>query len=143
MLLCVPIILYTRPLLDSLFGFYGAYAFLCFFPGVTSLIAFGLYRIGRGTLWPVLFGILGSIGFGATFTYSVAMQVLVPILPHNIFEVFIFLQRLELTWPLIASSSVLRSEEHTSELQSLMRISYAVFCLNKKQNHHTLNNIPQ
>src|SRR3546814_1857607 len=27
-----------------------------------------------------------------------------------------------------------RSEEHTSELQSLMRISYAVFCLNKKQN---------
>src|SRR3546814_4706401 len=29
-----------------------------------------------------------------------------------------------------------RSEEHTSELQSLMRISYAVFCL-KKQNAHT------
>src|SRR3546814_8730695 len=27
-----------------------------------------------------------------------------------------------------------RSEEHTSELQSLMRISYAVFCLSKKQN---------
>src|SRR3546814_3180762 len=31
----------------------------------------------------------------------------------------------------------LRSEEHTSELQSLMRISYAVFCL-KKQNKYTL-----
>src|SRR3546814_2713978 len=31
-----------------------------------------------------------------------------------------------------------RSEEHTSELQSLMRTSYAVFCLTKKQiNHHT------
>src|SRR3546814_6379975 len=30
----------------------------------------------------------------------------------------------------------MRSEEHTSELQSLMRISYAVFCLKKKQNHH-------
>src|SRR3546814_10167759 len=29
-----------------------------------------------------------------------------------------------------------RSEEHTSELQSLMRISYAVFCLNKKTNEH-------
>src|SRR3546814_9874240 len=28
-----------------------------------------------------------------------------------------------------------RSEEHTSELQSLMRISYAVFCLNKKTKH--------
>src|SRR3546814_3180092 len=31
----------------------------------------------------------------------------------------------------------MRSEGHTSELQSLMRISYAVFCLNKKNNKHT------
>src|SRR3546814_6426052 len=32
-----------------------------------------------------------------------------------------------------------RSEEHTSELQSLMRISYAVFCLKKKKTHtHTI-----
>src|SRR3546814_4432849 len=30
-----------------------------------------------------------------------------------------------------------RSEEHTSELQSLMRISYAVFCLKKKTQSHT------
>src|SRR3546814_4807819 len=30
-----------------------------------------------------------------------------------------------------------RSEEHTSELQSLMRISYAVFCLKKKNNTHS------
>src|SRR3546814_3629516 len=30
-----------------------------------------------------------------------------------------------------------RSEEHTSELQSLMRISYAVFCLKKKKTKHT------
>src|SRR3546814_2549309 len=30
-----------------------------------------------------------------------------------------------------------RSEEHTSELQSLMRISYAVFCLKKKKTNHT------
>src|SRR3546814_10200888 len=30
-----------------------------------------------------------------------------------------------------------RSEEHTSELQSLMRISYAVFCLKKKNNRHS------
>src|SRR3546814_10130808 len=37
-----------------------------------------------------------------------------------------------------------RSEEHTSELQSLMRISYAVFCLNKKTNtklHNKIYNI--
>src|SRR3546814_4488428 len=32
-----------------------------------------------------------------------------------------------------------RSEEHTSELQSLMRISYAVFCLKKKKHTHTTN----
>src|SRR3546814_1258923 len=43
--------------------------------------------------------------------------------------------RIDMTW-------TGRSEEHTSELQSLMRISYAVFCLKKKKNklrltHHT------
>src|SRR3546814_3110602 len=32
-----------------------------------------------------------------------------------------------------------RSEEHTSELQSLMRISYAVFCLKKKKKHAERN----
>src|SRR3546814_991908 len=32
-----------------------------------------------------------------------------------------------------------RSEEHTSELQSLMRISYAVFCLQKQNKKHTYN----
>src|SRR3546814_4017253 len=34
-----------------------------------------------------------------------------------------------------------RSEEHTSELQSLMRISYAVFCLNKYKHNHIKKNI--
>src|SRR3546814_4876415 len=33
-----------------------------------------------------------------------------------------------------------RSEEHTSELQSLMRISYAVFCLKKKKVHRYITN---
>src|SRR3546814_5276655 len=33
-----------------------------------------------------------------------------------------------------------RSEEHTSELQSLMRISYAVFCLKKKKQNQQTNN---
>src|SRR3546814_5831041 len=43
------------------------------------------------------------------------------------------------------SGELTRSEEHTSELQSLMRISYAVFCLKKKTHNnkhtHTHNNI--
>src|SRR3546814_1424633 len=34
----------------------------------------------------------------------------------------------------------MRSEEHTSELQSLMRISYAVFCLKKKKKEKTTQN---
>src|SRR3546814_1789904 len=34
-----------------------------------------------------------------------------------------------------SAARTLRSEEHTSELQSLMRISYAVFCLKKKKTH--------
>src|SRR3546814_3629089 len=50
----------------------------------------------------------------------------------------------ELVYPAAESRSRpprahLRSEEHTSELQSLMRISYAVFCLKKKK-HENKNN---
>src|SRR3546814_9771251 len=41
------------------------------------------------------------------------------------------------------SISYTRSEEHTSELQSLMRISYAVFCLKKKNKITKYNNINQ
>src|SRR3546814_4884567 len=36
----------------------------------------------------------------------------------------------------------IRSEEHTSELQSLMRISYAVFCLKKKKENETNRELP-
>src|SRR3546814_10265086 len=36
-----------------------------------------------------------------------------------------------------AEDRIERSEEHTSELQSLMRTSYAVFCLTTKKNTHT------
>src|SRR3546814_6043524 len=44
--------------------------------------------------------------------------------------------------PTLARLGSRRSEEHTSELQSLMRISYAVFCLKKKKEHtHTLQSI--
>src|SRR3546814_6501707 len=41
-----------------------------------------------------------------------------------------------------ATRALIRSEEHTSELQSLMRISYAVFCLKKKKIQHN-NSQPQ
>src|SRR3546814_4477821 len=42
--------------------------------------------------------------------------------------------------PACGSSAGLRSEEHTSELQSLMRISYAVFCLKKKNKKRLTEN---
>src|SRR3546814_4512881 len=47
--------------------------------------------------------------------------------------------------PFSTASTMLvrRSEEHTSELQSLMRISYAVFCLNKKKKTKKKNNVEE
>src|SRR3546814_8354858 len=55
-----------------------------------------------------------------------------PFIPHP-------LQRAR-ALPHASAERELRSEEHTSELQSLMRISYAVFCLKKKNNHTPPNN---
>src|SRR3546814_3215488 len=43
--------------------------------------------------------------------------------------------------PTFKKDGTIRSEEHTSELQSLMRISYAVFCLNKKTTKTKRNHI--
>src|SRR3546814_5069459 len=43
-----------------------------------------------------------------------------------------------ITFADVAGCDEARSEEHTSELQSLMRISYAVFCLKKKQNTYAV-----
>src|SRR3546814_5763622 len=45
--------------------------------------------------------------------------------------------------PCRTQTQVCRSEEHTSELQSLMRISYAVFCLKKKRTDNTTKTLYQ
>src|SRR3546814_8505435 len=45
-------------------------------------------------------------------------------------------KRMGRVWQCRSKARNRRSEEHTSELQSLMRISYAVFCLKKKNNNH-------
>src|SRR3546814_10049058 len=49
----------------------------------------------------------------------------------------LFVDALALAFPAGSAfaGGFVRSEEHTSELQSLMRISYAVFCLKKKKKH--------
>src|SRR3546814_8688203 len=60
-------------------------------------------------------------------------------LPHHPkFDAFLLNPQIVRKTCEISNSSSARSEEHTSELQSLMRISYAVFCL-KKKNHTTSN----
>src|SRR3546814_5572852 len=46
------------------------------------------------------------------------------------------LQQIEALGVDLPTAAFNRSEEHTSELQSLMRISYAVFCLKKKKNNN-------
>src|SRR3546814_5298156 len=73
------------------------------------------------------------------------MRALQPALPSRSYQSFRFQIRsqdcvsLE-TWSLYLPISIIwRSEEHTSELQSLMRISYAVFCLKKKIQNNIYN----
>src|SRR3546814_1294914 len=76
------------------------------------------------TLFPytTLFRSLFALAFGSGFETGVlGMAVLV--IAGGAFA---------LAYSGIGMSIALRSEEHTSELQSLMRISYAVFCLKKK-----------
>src|SRR3546814_10285148 len=74
--------------------------------------------------WPSVF-ILGGV----------AAFMLLPFLYWGIPDSPSFLMRSKA--PAEDVRRALRSEEHTSELQSLMRISYAVFCLKKKTRTHT------
>src|SRR3546814_8476145 len=90
----------------------------------------------------------GSVGKSSSRSASVSFGILASLLQHREWVVRLFLRiggglRLLLTrqQPAIFGKRIVRqprigrSEEHTSELQSLMRISYAVFCLKKKKKH--------
>src|SRR3546814_9563383 len=68
---------------------------------------------GTVLLWGMIVALLLFIGCALAF---VGLAVVLPVLGYA-------------TWHLYTRA--VRSEEHTSELQSLMRISYAVFCLKK------------
>src|SRR3546814_4954108 len=78
----------------------------------------------------------GSPQDRAISVFSIATTS-VPEFASGVFLVGIFV--LWLKW-LPGVSNMIRSEEHTSELQSLMRISYAVFCLKKKNQSRTNTN---
>src|SRR3546814_3006998 len=65
---------------------------------------------------------------GASGDWSRSVFTMDPMAANAVIEAFVRLHE---------EGLVYRSEEHTSELQSLMRISYAVFCLKKKQKNRT------
>src|SRR3546814_10855301 len=81
----------------------------------------GSRRWGMGTPWPDPWVTIGHL---SAVTERLRFLTTVYILPARM--------------PAHVAKQVgtARSEEHTSELQSLMRISYAVFCLKKKKNTH-------
>src|SRR3546814_3806572 len=81
-----------------------------------SFVAPGLYAKEKKALLPFLIATPFLFAMGASLAYFVVMP--------TAFHFFLEFQGN-------------RSEEHTSELQSLMRISYAVFCLKKKNTHNT------
>src|SRR3546814_5274876 len=60
---------------------------------------------------------------------------------YDINVVDVFLEEDGFVDPSRIKISFFRSEEHTSELQSLMRISYAVFCLKKKTTNYNLQHL--
>src|SRR3546814_6460337 len=82
------------------------------------------------TLFPYTTLFLSLIAFGRIASVSTLSSLIVPsgFIPAGA--------------PTVAPSSMVasRSEEHTSELQSLMRISYAVFCLKKKKKNNNKKN---
>src|SRR3546814_12089915 len=84
----------------------------------TTLFRSAATRFGLRT--GIVTGLCSSLGYNFFFippTHTFTIED-----PRNIITVLV----------LLGVAIVSRSEEHTSELQSLMRISYAVFCLKKK-----------
>src|SRR3546814_5568570 len=107
----------------------------------------GSYAIRNNIADVVVMIVLGVFGWGlGRFGFAVSPIVLGLILGAIAEQGFVQ------AWTIGAAvdnlPGMFRSEEHTSELQSLMRISYAVFCLKKKTDPHvpslsTSTNKPQ
>src|SRR3546814_2170823 len=66
----------------------------------------------------------GHWAWTASLRYLITLPLLLPLMPWQ--------GGVAPVWRAIRAHPWARSEEHTSELQSLMRLSYAVFCLKKK-----------
>src|SRR3546814_9789232 len=81
--------------------------------------------------------VLARMGRFRGFALYIGMVSAPLVMPEVVLGISLLLMFVEISqvfgWPDGTASSQYRSEEHTSELQSLMRISYAVFCLKKKK----------
>src|SRR3546814_6542062 len=96
------------------------------------------------TLFPytTLFRSLAFVAIEAGYGFAANSMALLADAGHNLSDVLALIiawvaYRLGKLKPTTRFTYGLRSEEHTSELQSLMRISYAVFCLKKKNQKTT------
>src|SRR3546814_1056385 len=87
-------------------------------------VIFSMIIIGIVVIWTV--GTLALLGYKITLLTGLIPPVIVTI---GITNAIYLLNKYHLEF----AKTNNRSEEHTSELQSLMRISYAVFCLKKKK----------
>src|SRR3546814_6107599 len=125
-----------------------------------GLLLFALYALKaseRERLLPLrwLTTVLAGLGIvlsGLSFVLAVAAMLGVALKDVDHASVMMILTETPVGWALLARMLALtilcaavltpwaRSEEHTSELQSLMRISYAVFCLKKKITNNTYIN---
>src|SRR3546814_6808130 len=122
--------------------------------GIVFLLqqAMGMEAFSGLMLWPLGDYALGGGVSGSLFypwqllTYGFLHANVMHIF-FNMLALWMFGTSLEYTWgqrrfltyylTCVAGAGLIRSEEHTSELQSLMRISSAVFCLKKKTNTTT------
>src|SRR3546814_7666891 len=83
----------------------------------------------RWLIFPVLLLLIAPAAWWPPARWTLLLWI--PLLLIALYDAVQRHHTLRRNYPLIARVRWLRSEEHTSELQSLMRISYAVFCLKK------------
>src|SRR3546814_1734322 len=79
-----------------------------------------------------------EIGFNSRYLLDILGQLEGDLIEVHLADAAAEISTLSRVASACAAAALARSEEHTSELQSLMRISYAVFCL-KKKNIHTIH----
>src|SRR3546814_6743195 len=83
-----------------------------------------------------LAGLVLTVGFYPVLAHGETMRLVIPWLPSLGLDLTLRLNGFSWLFSVLILGIGGRSEEHTSELQSLMCISYAVFCLKKKKPNH-------